>query len=117
MKKILAKAFKNRFDMSKEDAKALADTIEKIFNGKEEIEDASIDKYVRALFYELQKERFIKVRREELKEKGKILRRYYWSLNKKTIKEEANRKNIDDPGKIYYTLAKRVWLSRSHHNT
>jgi len=117
MKKIMAKAFKNRFEMSKEDAKALANTVEKIFDGKEEIEDTSIDKYVRALFYELQRERFIKVRREELKEKGKILRRYYWSLNEKTIKEEANRKNIDDPGKIYYNLAKHVWLSRAYRDT
>lgn len=117
MKRLLAKAFRNRFDMSREDAKALADTVEKVFNGKNEVEDTAIDKYVRALFYELQRERFVKVRREEFKEKGRLLRKYYWSLDEEAIKSEAKRKDVDDPGKIYYTLAKRVWLSHFRHNT
>ncbi|HID25388.1 MAG TPA: hypothetical protein EYP23_02855 [Thermoplasmata archaeon] len=117
MKRLLAKAFRNRFDMSREDAKALADTVKKVFNGKNEVEDTAIDKYVRALFYELQRERFVKVRREEFKEKRRLLRKYYWSLDKEAIKSEAKRKHVDDPGKIYYTLAKRVWLSHFRHNT
>ena len=68
MKRLLAKALKNRFEMAKEDAIALAKTVEGIFDGEEEVEDMSIDKYSRALFYELQRERLLKIRREEFKE-------------------------------------------------
>jgi len=114
--KLLSKALKNRFDMSDEDARALARIVKNIFNGKKEIEDSSIDKYVRALLYELQKERFVKVRREEYKEKNRFLRRYYWYLNMEVIKKEASRMVEDDPGKIYRILPKRAWLSRSKYN-
>jgi hypothetical protein len=69
MKILLAKALKNRFGMTKEDASALTKTVESIFKGKQEVEDMSIDKYVRSLFYELQREKLLKVRREEFKEK------------------------------------------------
>ena len=41
MKRLLVKALKNKFDMAKEDAIALAKTVEGIFNGREEIEDMS----------------------------------------------------------------------------
>ena len=102
--------------MNDKDAITLAKIVKKIFNKKKEIEDNDIDKYVRALFYELQRERFLKVRREEYKEKGRLLRKYYWSLNEEAIKKEANRIDIDDPGKIYYYLTKRVWLSRTKYN-
>ena len=47
MKQLLMKALKNRFDMDKEDAKALAKTVEKIFDGKKEIEDMPMDKYAK----------------------------------------------------------------------
>lgn len=115
--RLLSKALKNKFEMSDDDARALARIVKKVFNGKKEVEDSSIDKYVRALFYELQKERLIKVRREEYKEKNRLLRRYYWYLNMEVIKEEANRVVEDDPGKIYRVLPKRVWLSKSKYNS
>jgi len=51
MKRLLVKALKNIFEMEKEDAKALAKTVENIFDGKKEIEDMDIDKYSRSLFY------------------------------------------------------------------
>ncbi|MFO7999758.1 MAG: hypothetical protein R6U46_00835 [Marinilabilia sp.] len=63
--------------MKKEDAIGLAKTVETIFKGKKEVEDMNIDKYQRALLYELQKENLLKLRREEMKEKGKNLRKYY----------------------------------------
>ena len=117
IKRNLIKAFMNKFEMSEEDAKELADTVTSIFNGKEEVEDTSIDKYVRALFYELQREKLLKVRREELKEKGRWLRKYYWSIDRENVKREAEREIEEDPGRIYAYLAKRVWLSRTKYNT
>ena len=112
--KLLFKAFKNRFDMSDEDAKKLARIISNIFRNSDEIDDASIDKYVRSLLYDLQNERFVKVRREEIKKRNRLFRKYYWYLNMEVIKKEANKSIEDDPGRIYRMLAKRVWLSRNN---
>ena len=110
MKRLLVKALKNRFNMEKEDAIALTKIVENIFNGQEEVEDMSIDKYSRALFYELQRERLLKLRREEYKEKGKQIRKYYWSFNNDIIREVAYEKFKEDPYKIYKKIPKEAWL-------
>lgn len=114
MKKLFIKALMNKFSMQKEDAIELAKKVENIFNGENEIEDMSIDKYTRSLFYELQKERFLTLRREEFKEKGKIMRKYYWSFNKKIIKKEAHRINQEDQWKIYKKIPENAWLTHIH---
>ena len=116
MKRLLMKALKNRFQMAKEDAVGLTKTVEEIFNGRDEIEDMSIDKYSRALFYELQRERLLKLRREEFKEKGKIIRKYYWSFNNDIIREVAYEKAKNDPYKVYKKLPKEAWLANSYCN-
>jgi len=110
MKQLLIKALKNRFEMTKEDAVALAKTVEEIFKGKDEIEDMTIDKYARALFYDLQKEKLLKLRREEFKEKGKQMRKYYWSFNNQAIKEIAVEKTEKDQFNIYKKIPKEAWL-------
>ena len=114
MKRLLAKALKNRFKMTEEDATALTKTIESIFNGKEEVEDMNIDKYARALLYELQREKLLNLRREEFKKEGKWIRKYYWSFNNNTIKEEAYRKHREEKYEIYEKIPKEAWLSHSH---
>ena len=106
MKRLLAKALKNMFNMTKEDAIALTKTVEEIFNEQEEVEDMSIDKYARALFYELQRERLLKLRREEFKKKGKFIRKYYWSFNNDIIREAAYEKIKEDPYKVYKKIPK-----------
>ena len=100
--------------MDLDDAKALTKTVEDIFKDKEEIEDMSIDKYVRSLFYELQREKILKIRREEIKEKGKQMRKYYWSYDDKVIKKEAYENIREDPYKIYKKIPKEAWLSRAY---
>ncbi len=116
MNQLLVKALKNRYEMAKEDAIALAETVENIFNGNQEVEDMSIDKYKRALLYELQRERMLKLRREEFKEKGKIIRKYYWSYNKEMIREIAYEKIKQDPYKVYKKIPKEAWISHSYCN-
>jgi hypothetical protein len=114
MKRLLVKALTNKFKMTKEDAIALTKTVETIFNGKEEVEDMSIDKYARALFYELQRERLLKLRREEYKEKGKYIRKYYWSYNDNIIREEAYKKyKLEEKYKIYQKIPEKAWLVHS----
>jgi hypothetical protein len=102
--------------MSNEDAKALTRTVEGIFKGRNEVEDMSIDKYARSLFYELQREKLLKIRREEFKEKSKYIRKYYWSFNNEIIKEEAYRINREDKFKIYEKIPKEAWLTHLHCN-
>lgn len=116
MRRLLAKALKNRFNMSNEDAIALTRTVEGIFDGQEEVEDMSIDKYARSLFYELQREKLLKLRREEFKEQGKFIRKYYWSFNNDIIREVAYEKFKEEPYKIYKKIPKDAWLARSYCN-
>jgi hypothetical protein len=114
MKRLLALALKNRFEMGKDDAAALAKTVEGVFKGRKEIEDMSIDKYVRSLFYELLREKLLKIRREEFKEKSKYIRKYYWSFNNEIIKEAAYQKIKGEPYQIYSKIPKEAWLTRSY---
>jgi len=116
MDKLLVAALKNAFKMEQEDAEGLAKTVETIFKGQKEVEDMSIDKYVRALFYELQKENLLKIRREELKEKGKQMRKFYWSFNMEEIRKEAFRKRKKDTYQIYHEIPQKAWLQRTVNN-
>ena len=114
MKRLFVKALINKFHMEREDAVELAKTVEKIFNGEKEVEDMTIDKYARSLFYELQRERLLKLRRDEYKEKGKIMRKYYWSFNNEIIKEEAYKEIKEEQWKIYEKIPKNAWLVRAY---
>ena len=111
MKKLFIKALKNSFNMGEADAIELAKTVEGIFHDNKEIEDMSIDKYTRSLFYELQREGLLQLRREELKEQGKIMRKFYWSFNNKKIKAEANKTFIEEKWKIYKDIPSSAWLT------
>jgi len=113
MNKLLVNALKNAFDMKKEDAESLAKTVENIFKGRKEIEDMTIDKYQRALLYELEKEKLLKLRREELKEKGKQLRKYYWSFNHDCIEEKAHKKTKKELYTIYHDIPRSAWSQRA----
>ena len=114
MKRLLVMALKNSFEMAREDAVALAKTVEKIFDGQSEVEDMSIDKYSRALFYELQRKRLLIQRREEIKEQGKVIRKYYWSFDNKSIKTAAHEKLKEDPYKIYKVIPNDAWVNRAY---
>ena len=111
MKKLLIKALKNSFNMDENDAIELTKTIEEIFNGEKEIEDMSIDKYMRSLFYELQREGLLKLRREEFKENGKIMRKFYWSFDNKRIKQEAYKTFKEEEWKIYKNIPSSAWIT------
>ena len=115
MNKLLVNALKNAFQMKKEDAVSLAKTVENIFKGRKEVEDMSIDKYQRALLYELQKEKLLRLRREELKEEGRKLRKYYWSFNHDQIQQEAQKKQKKQHYTIYKQIPSQAWNTRSQN--
>ena len=118
MKRLLVLALMNKFGMLREDAKELTKIIEKTFKGKKELLDEEINKEIRALFYELQREKILKVKREEYKEKGRILRRYYWLLDEKGIKEGAKAvKEENDESEVYKRISKTSWLFRRSYGS
>ncbi len=108
------KALRNGFDMSKEDAVALAQTVQKVFKGSKEVEDMSLHKDVRSIFYELHQKNLLFLRREEIKEKGKSVRKFYWSFNTDGIRAEAYRRPIEQsPYAIYKKIPQTAWLIHS----
>ena len=113
MNNLFVKALINRFNMTKEDAIELAETVKNIFKGKKEIEDMTIDKYTRSLFFELEREKLLKIRRDEFKEQGKSIRKFYWSFNNSIIKAAAYEKTKEDKYKIYQRIPENAWLCRS----
>jgi len=111
MNTLFKRALKNGFDMSSEDAEALAKTITKAFRGRKEVEDMSLDKHVRSLFYELHMKNLLSLRREEVKENGKYIRKFYWSFNMDGIRGGAKRKLIEEePYAIYDKIPRDAWL-------
>ncbi|MBN1280171.1 MAG: hypothetical protein JXA00_00830 [Candidatus Thermoplasmatota archaeon] len=116
MNPLFIKALKKGFDMSKEDAAALASTVQKAFKGRKEVEDMSLDKDVRSIFYDLHQKNLLMLRREEVKENGKFIRKYYWSFNSDGIRVEAYRKPLEEePYEIYRKIPQNAWLVRSQN--
>jgi hypothetical protein len=116
MNNLFVKALKNGFDMSNEDATALAQTVEKVFRGLKEVEDMSLHKDVRSIFNDLHQKNLLYLRREELNEKGKFIRKYYWSFNNNGIRAEAYRKPLkESPYEIYKKIPENAWLLHSNN--
>lgn len=114
MNPLFVKALKKGFDMTNEDATALAATVKKAFKDRKEVEDMSLDKHIRSIFYELHEKNLLCLRREELKEKGKFIRKYYWSFNSDGIRANAYRKPIEEsPYEIYKKIPEYAWLVHS----
>jgi peptide subunit release factor 1 (eRF1) len=114
MNTLLVKALRKGFDMSNEDAAALAQTVQKVFKGLKEVEDMSLHKDIRSIFYDLHQKNLLYLRREEIKEKGKSVRKFYWSFNTDGIRAEANRRHIEEsPYEIYKKIPENAWLAHS----
>jgi hemerythrin-like domain-containing protein len=114
MSPLFVKALKNGFDMSNEDAVALAHTVQKVFKRSKEVEDMSLHKDIRSIFYELHQKNLLCLRREEVKEKGKSIRKYYWSFNDDGIRVEADRRpTVESPYEIYKKIPENAWLLHS----
>lgn len=116
MNTLFVKALKKGFDMTGHDASALAQTIQKTFRGRKEIEDMTLDKHVRSLFYELHYKNLLNVRREEIKKNGQVIRKFYWSFNNEGIRVEAYRKPAQEsPYEVYKKIPTNAWLLHSYN--
>lgn len=116
MNTLFKRALKNGFDMTNEDAEALARTINKAFRGRKEVEDMTLDKHVRSLFYELHQKHYLTLRREEVKENGKFIRKFYWSFDQNGIRDGAKRRlTIEAPYAVYDRIPRDAWLVHSQN--
>ena len=111
----LTRALKKAFDMVKEDAEATARVVESAFRGEEEVNDEDLDREVRSLFYTLEREQLLGIRRTEYKFEGQVRRAYFWrmnSLDNETLggTENQNLSTEDREAlKVYRALPADLW--------
>lgn len=116
--KKLERALRQAFNMMREDAAATARVVETAFRGEDEVNDEDLDKEIRSLFYTLEKERLLQVRRTEYKFEGQVRRAYFWRLNK--LDEWALddfgpvlSKDDIDASRLYRSLPQENWARRA----
>lgn len=99
--------------MMKEDAEATATVVSSVFRGEDEVNDEDLDKEIRALFYTLEKEQLLGIRRTEYKFEGQTRRAYFWRL--KTLADEnldsgaALSREEQELQKVYRGLPQELW--------
>lgn len=114
----LEHALRKVFNMVLEDAEATARVVDTAFKGEDEVNDEDLDKDVRSLFYQLEKESLLQVRRTEYKFDGQVRRAYFWRLNR------LESLGLDDFGpviskedleatKVYRQLPQEKWARRA----
>jgi hypothetical protein len=118
-KRKLVRALQRAFNMLTDDAKQLAETVEGVFQGEEEVNDEDLDKDVRSLFYSLEREKLVTIRRTEYKFEGQVRRAYFWQFTDldKTLTEPASptKQELEmlEMGKLYRQLPQGLWSRKA----
>ena len=76
----LVRLLRERMRMLREDALAVSRVVEEAFRGESELDDDALDPQLRQVFYDLQDEEILKVRRQEYTKDGRTMRGYFWSV-------------------------------------
>src|ERR1041385_715572 len=76
----LARLLRERRRMMREAALPVAHVVEEAFQGRSELDDELLHKDVRQVFYDLQNEKILEVRREEVRVDGVDRRHYLWRV-------------------------------------
>lgn len=117
-KRKLAKALQRAFNMLADDAKQLAETVEGVFQGEDEVNDEDLDKDVRSLFYSLEREKLMTIRRTEYKFEGQVRRAYFWQftdldkLLRETQPPSKQELELLEMGKLYKQMPQEIWSRR-----
>lgn len=110
----LVGALRRAFNMMMDDAEATAGVVASVFRGDDEVNDEDLDKEVRALFYTLEKEELLGIRRTEYKFEGQTRRAYFWRLKKLPENEPdlglggLSREDLEAI-KVYRALPQEMW--------
>jgi hypothetical protein len=105
----LAAILRRKLQMLKEDALAVASTVESAFQGRDEVSDDALDKDLRQLFYDLQDEKILDVRRQEFTQDGRLLRGYYWHIREEAAELPKHVAEFDPTEKLYRRLPEQAW--------
>lgn len=105
---------RDRMKMLLEDAAAVGAVVEEAFAGESELDDERLDKDLRQVFYSLQDEKILDVRRVERTDPaGQSRRHYLW-----TVREEAQlpvdvaRPQPSEEEQLYLRLRDTSWERR-----
>ena len=102
-----------RMRMMREDALAVTKVVEDAFQGNNELDDELIDKDLRQVFYSLQDEKVLDIRREERREDGVDRRHYIWHLRDLDADGlEPTRRERDEAERLYAKLGDAAWERR-----
>lgn len=102
-----------RMRMVREDAAAVAKVVEEAFAGSSELDDERLDKDLRQVFYSLQDEKVLDVRREERRESGLQRRHYLWHVRDGQVPAAAEHaQQRDDQERLYERLSDDAWERR-----
>lgn len=99
--------------MLREDALAVSQVVEEAFHGQTELDDEFLDKDLRQVFYDLQDEKILDVRRVEVREEGQARRHYLWRVREdEEVQGPAQRAGPDATERLYLKLDDRHWERR-----
>jgi hypothetical protein len=109
----LLRLLSERMRMVKEDALAVSKVVEEAFQGAAEVDDENLDKDLRQVFYDLQDERILDVRRIEVREDGQARRHYLWRVRDEAAAAAAPESpGLDPAARLYLRLGERHWERR-----
>lgn len=109
----LVRLLRARMRMLREDATAVAKVVEEAFKGRSELDDDNLDPQLRQVFYDLQDEKVLKVRRTEYEKDGRRLRGYFWSIDESAPSLARFRRDEGDPvEEVYDRLRDDAWERR-----
>src|SRR5438128_681735 len=101
-----------RMRMVREDALAVASVVEGAFKGQSEVDDETIGKDLRQVFYDLQNEKILDIRREEVRVDGVDRRHYLWHIRDELALETPIQVAPDPAERLYHRLADQAWERR-----
>ncbi len=104
---------RERMRMLKDDAMAVSKVVEEAFLGASELDDDRLDPHLRQVFYDLQDEDILKVRRQEYTKDGRLLRGYFWSVSEAERGLTPIQRPPQDPmADLYSELRDGAWERR-----
>lgn len=108
----LAQLLRERMRMVREDALAVAKVVEEAFQGRSELDDELLHKDVRQVFYDLQNEKILDVRREEVRQDGVARRHYLWRIREDAPLDAPQPSPMDPAERLYVRLDDEAWERR-----
>lgn len=108
----LAALLAQRMRMLREDAAAVAKVVDEAFAGQSELDDEVLDKDLRQVFYNLQDEKVLDIRREERRGDGGLKRHYLWRVRDDLVGDVEVRPARDATERLYGRLDDEAWSRR-----